>query len=177
MEEIYNLNKSIISNPNLIYSGQVLTLQSQATASNNQVQIAPLEGELPNIPSVSQSVTSAVVPTPTPVQNVVTSSNKPASGSVPVGQAAYASMINAAAAMYGVSPDLMNHIINCESGYNPLAYNPSGATGIAQFMPGTFNGSWNPYRGEGIWSAHAQIYAMALKISLGGVSAWVCSRL
>ncbi len=86
----------------------------------------------------------------------------------------YSNIIRSAASQYNVSYNLMNSIIACESGYNPLAYNPSGASGIAQFMPSTFYGSWNIYRSGGLWDATSQIYAMALKISQGGVNAWTC---
>ncbi len=90
------------------------------------------------------------------------------------GEAEYINVINAAALEYNVSTSLLESILSCESGYNPNAYNPSGASGIAQFMPSTFYGSWNPYRSEGLWNPDAQIYAMALKISEGGLNAWVC---
>ncbi|MCL4392948.1 lytic transglycosylase domain-containing protein [Patescibacteria group bacterium] len=86
----------------------------------------------------------------------------------------YTNIINAAGNKYGVSSTLLNSIIACESGFNKNAYNPSGASGIAQFMPSTFYGSWNIYRNGGLWSARAQIYALALKISEGGISDWVC---
>lgn len=86
----------------------------------------------------------------------------------------YMSLINAASSRYGVSQALLSSIISCESGFNKNAYNPSGASGIAQFMPSTFYGSWNIYRNRGLWSASAQIYALALKISEGGINAWVC---
>lgn len=37
-------------------------------------------------------------------------------------------------------------VARCESGLNPSAYNPSGATGLFQIMPGTWNGTaFQPY--------------------------------
>jgi soluble lytic murein transglycosylase-like protein len=48
----------------------------------------------------------------------------------------------------GISPDLFVRQINQESGFNPNALSPSGAIGIAQFMPATARGlgidPWNP---------------------------------
>ena len=90
------------------------------------------------------------------------------------GESTYLPTINAAAAKYGLNPELLISIISCESGFNPRAYNPSGASGIAQFMPSTFYGSWNIYSSGGLWNPTSQIYAMALKISQGGLTAWVC---
>jgi soluble lytic murein transglycosylase-like protein len=37
----------------------------------------------------------------------------------------------------------------------------AGALGIAQFMPGTWAGSWNPWRAESPLDAHAAIHAQA----------------
>lgn len=39
----------------------------------------------------------------------------------------------------GINPDIFEAQINQESGFNPNAYNPSGATGIAQIVP-----KWHP---------------------------------
>jgi Transglycosylase SLT domain len=48
----------------------------------------------------------------------------------------------------GISPDYFARQINLESGFNPNAYSPSGAEGIAQFMPATARGlgidPWDP---------------------------------
>lgn len=42
-----------------------------------------------------------------------------------------------AAARYGVNPDIFERQIGAESGFNKNARSPAGASGIAQFMPGT----------------------------------------
>jgi len=48
----------------------------------------------------------------------------------------------------GISPDYFTRQINDESGFNPNSVSPSGAVGIAQFLPGTAAGMginpWDP---------------------------------
>lgn len=51
--------------------------------------------------------------------------------------AQYQPMIAAAAQKYGLPPDLLTRQFGQESGFNPSAISPKGATGIAQLMPGT----------------------------------------
>lgn len=51
--------------------------------------------------------------------------------------ARYDPIIQAAAARYGVDPDLLHAQIQQESGYNPAARSPAGAVGIAQFIKST----------------------------------------
>lgn len=85
--------------------------------------------------------------------------------------------VPAASAKYNVDADLMNRIIAAESGGNPNAKNAhSSASGCAQFIKGTWNGSWNIYRGSSVFDPYANVNALALKISLGGLSAWNASR-
>ena len=60
----------------------------------------------------------------------------------------------------------------CESGYNPNAYNPSGASGVFQFMPGTFRGT--PYGGQNIFDASANVNAAAWYYQKNGGGAWSC---
>jgi len=60
----------------------------------------------------------------------------------------------------------------CESGYNPNAYNPDGASGVFQFMPGTFRGT--PYGSQNIFDATANVDAAAWYFQRYGGGAWSC---
>jgi soluble lytic murein transglycosylase-like protein len=60
----------------------------------------------------------------------------------------------------------------CESGYNPNAYNPDGASGVFQFMPGTFRGT--PYGSQNIFDASANVNAAAWYFQQHGGGAWSC---
>ena len=60
----------------------------------------------------------------------------------------------------------------CESGYNPNAYNPDGASGVFQFMPGTFRGT--PYGSQNIFDAAANVNAAAWYYGRYGGGAWSC---
>lgn len=60
-----------------------------------------------------------------------------------------------AATYYGIDPNLFERQINQESGFNPWAYSPAGAEGIAQFMPATAASMgvnpWDPV--SSLWGA------------------------
>ena len=60
----------------------------------------------------------------------------------------YVAMAEQDASATGISPQYFVRQINLESGFNPAAHSPSGAEGIAQFMPGTAAGlginPWDP---------------------------------
>ena len=60
----------------------------------------------------------------------------------------------------------------CESGYNPNSYNPDGASGVFQFMPGTFRGT--PYGSQNIFDASANVAAAAWYYGRYGGGAWSC---
>lgn len=57
----------------------------------------------------------------------------------PVGQVP-GSLIDWAAGVIGISPSIVAAQINDESGGNPNAVSPTGAEGVAQFEPGTWQG-------------------------------------
>lgn len=54
-----------------------------------------------------------------------------------VNPAEYENIIRASADKYGVSAPLIKAVIQAESGYNPNAVSPKGASGLMQLMPGT----------------------------------------
>ncbi len=54
-----------------------------------------------------------------------------------VNPAEYDQIIASTSAKYGVSPSLIKAVIHAESGYNPNAVSPKGASGLMQLMPGT----------------------------------------
>jgi soluble lytic murein transglycosylase-like protein len=60
----------------------------------------------------------------------------------------------------------------CESGYNPNAHNASGASGVFQFMPGTWKGT--PYGNQNIFDASANVNAAAWYYQKNGGGAWSC---
>jgi len=54
-----------------------------------------------------------------------------------VNPAEYDQIIMTYAGKYGVSQSLIKAVIHAESGYNPNAVSPKGASGLMQLMPGT----------------------------------------
>jgi hypothetical protein len=66
-------------------------------------------------------------------------------------------------------------IAKCESGYNPNAVNPSGASGLFQFMPSTFANSPPGRAGGSIWDPVANSQAAAWMYSQGRQGEWQCN--
>jgi len=86
------------------------------------------------------------------------------------------SIIIAAANRYGVDPNWLLRIAKCESGFNPNAYNPSGASGLFQFMPATFaaNAPRAGFAGASIWDPVASANTAAFMFSIGQSGQWSC---
>jgi Transglycosylase SLT domain len=60
----------------------------------------------------------------------------------------------------------------CESGWNPYAQNPSGSSGLYQFLPSTWETT--PYARRSIWSAKWQAFAAWWMRKQGRSGEWVC---
>ena len=78
----------------------------------------------------------------------------------------YGAVIQQAAAKYRIDPSVLAGLIEVESGYNPKAFNASGASGIAQIIP-----KWHP--GVKVWNPNESImyaaqYLDQLRTQLGG---------
>lgn len=82
-------------------------------------------------------------------------------------------IITQAALRYGQSPEAMLAVARCESNLNPTDVNPySGASGLFQFLPGTWKTT--PYAGYSILDAWANANAAAWMWSVGRRGEWVC---
>ena len=162
VERLVELNK--ISNPDFIMTGQVLELGDLKDVAK-QTTSAPAVS--PATPAVPAPVTPAApVATETPViaatsdYSAYSSDVVLANGNTPgaVGSYAAARM----AEMTGVSASTWENIIARESNGQVDAYNPSGASGLFQTMPG--------------WGSTAtvedQIQAAYRAYSAQGLSAW-----
>lgn len=81
--------------------------------------------------------------------------------------------INLACATYGHCPELWRKA-RCETGgtFSPRAYNPSGATGLFQFLPSTFRST--PYAVLSIWSPYANAMAAGWMHARGRGGEWTC---
>ena len=67
-------------------------------------------------------------------------------------------------------------LATCESTLNPGAYNPSGASGLFQFMPSTYY-AYGSRIGEGrsLWNAYGSANVAAYMISIGQARQWTCA--
>ncbi len=97
---------------------------------------------------LSTNVATASAPTANGSTSSASSAASAAPAPPPVASGSYQDIARQAATYYGISPDLFVRQITQESGFNPWAYSPAGAEGIAQFMPGTAStmgvNPWDP---------------------------------
>jgi hypothetical protein len=106
--------------------------------------------------------------------------NNPAPPPMILPKSAYIAIAQQDAINAGISPDYFVRQINQESGFNPNAFSPMGAEGIAQFMPSTAAGlgidPWNPNQAlnaaahvmAGYSNTYGGDYAKALAAYNGG---------
>ena len=91
----------------------------------NYLQSLIYEGQLSVPPSVLEALSVSTNTTPT--------TNKSTNAS----DTDYKAIIEDAATKYNVPAKLIESVIKHESGFNPLAVSPAGATGLMQLMPST----------------------------------------
>ncbi len=88
-----------------------------------------------------------------------------------------AGIVHAAADHWGADAETLLRVAWCESRYNPSAYNhASGASGLFQFMPGTFarNSVRAGYGGASIWDPVASANTAAMLFASGQSAQWAC---
>jgi hypothetical protein len=137
-----------------------LKAQVQAQASDYQAQVSALDKKASDLLGRIKQIDAAIA-----------AANRPPAGGGSASQAAMIVIIQAAAARYGANGDQMVRVARCESGLNPRAYSASsGASGLFQFMPGTFYG----HGGRDIWDPYDQSNIAAQMFAQGQASAWTC---
>jgi hypothetical protein len=112
---------------------------SQASSLKTPVQKA----KQPTPPAVPTQAISTPIPirtVSTPAQARTTPQVTPTQAPEPLTKSAYIAIARSDAKKVGINPDYFVQQIQIESNFNPNAYAPSGATGIAQFMPETASG-------------------------------------
>jgi peptidoglycan hydrolase CwlO-like protein len=96
---------------------------------------------------------------------------KPPSGGFTKSQQEIIAVIRTAAARYNQDGDRLVRVARCESSLNPRAQSSSGASGLFQFMPGTFYGNG----GHDIWDPTDQSNIAAKMFSQGRSGDWSCT--
>lgn len=88
----------------------------------------------------------------------------------------YSDLIDKYVSKYSADKEWMYRVMNCESGGDLYAKNPSGATGLYQFMPGTFSGNAPKagFENLDIYNAEQQIGTAAYMQSINQSSQWIC---
>lgn len=87
-------------------------------------------------------------------------------------QAHVRSCVRRAALHWRVDYGFMLRLAYCESRLDPFARNPSGASGLFQVMPGTWQTT--PYRRHWIFSARYSALAAAWMLRAGRRAEWAC---
>lgn len=80
--------------------------------------------------------------------------------------------IRRAALRWRVDFQMLLRKARCESKLDPYAQNPSGSSGLFQFLPSTW--ATTPYRRRSIWRAKWNALAAAWAHSVGRGGEWVC---
>jgi resuscitation-promoting factor RpfB len=94
----------------------------------------------------------------------------------PPGSSEMEAIIREAAAGQGADADQLVRVAYCESRFNPGAYNASGASGLFQFMPGTWaaNSVRAGYAGASVFDPVASANVAAWMFVRGQAFQWVC---
>jgi hypothetical protein len=134
----------------------------RARLDERRAALAGVRSDIRRLVAETQKASPAPAPTVEP----------PDQGDGGDGSGPWWSLIQAAAASNGVSARGMYRLMMIESGGSATVVGPGGYYGLFQYAPGTWNGSWNPWRTSSISDGAAQVKATALAIRQGYGHAW-----
>ena len=143
-----------IENPDLIFIGQVVCIPVQGFSTNTQVRQVQTAQQNNPPQQVQQPKQAAPVVVPTNVPYTPPTVTPAPVTAAPATGGSVPAIINQVFGAY--APAAMN-VARCESGLNPGAYNPSGASGLFQIMPGTWAGT--SQAGSSPYNAYANAVA------------------
>ena len=148
--------------------------QRSAELKSIKAQLAERQAMLAGVRQEIRDLAAAQKPaTPTPGDTVKPPSDDGGdSGDGGGGQGQWWPLIEQAAGANGVSARGMYRLMMIESGGYASIVGPGGYYGLFQYAPGTWKGSWNPYRSSSITDGAAQIRATALALKMGYGHSW-----
>jgi hypothetical protein len=124
----------------------IVTLASLSPLSNGQIKL-PIFSTIGNWVH-AQQLGWQMQAHETAMSQQVSGLNNPVLPPMSLPKSQYVAIAQQDAIAAGIPPDYFARQINNESGFNPNAVSPSGAVGIAQFLPGTAAGlginPWDP---------------------------------
>lgn len=159
----YGTTVQIVGDPK---AGDGRTWLEVAARGRGQGWVAAEYLDAGEMPGSAAQATPPPAPTPAPTPAPPPSAPANTGGTM-------VEIITAAANRYGQSPSAMLAVARCESNLNPNAVNrSSGASGLFQFLPGTFRST--PYASYPILDPWANANAAGWMWSVGRRGEWVC---
>jgi len=153
-------------------AASALIVQQSAERARIRTALTQRQSTLHGLQSEIKSLEAALRKPVVSLQKVVVVPPAPTGNGVPRG--GWWPVIKDASAANGINPDGLYRLMMIESGGNASIVGGSGGRfcGLFQYFPATWKGSWNPWRGESIFSGTAQIKATAFAIKMGKGPFW-----
>jgi soluble lytic murein transglycosylase-like protein len=135
------ISQSMPTKPALALAQYALPTQSTAPIKVFKPSIpTPASRQATATPTLPLSTPTQAVYTPVPIPTIPIPQITPVLVAEHMARNTYITLARSDAIKVGINPSYFVHQIQLESNFNPRAQSPSGATGIAQFMPATASG-------------------------------------
>jgi soluble lytic murein transglycosylase-like protein len=121
----------------LLSSGRTLSIASHRVEGDTLILALRDGGEMTCHKSLVEKIVPDEVPYPEPAKADTPASAAPAASRPALPATQYSEIISSLSAAHGVDPQLVQALIQVESGYKPRARSNKGAMGLMQLMPST----------------------------------------